>query len=92
MEAALGGHHPGAAGRRPILNAASLASAPELAKKTRPPAAGELQQPLGQRDGRLGEVEVGDVAEGGDLAGDRLDHGRVGVAEALTAMPPTKSR
>ena len=68
---------------RPILKAASLASAPELQKKTRPSRPKQLEQPLGERDGRLGDEEVGDVAEGGDLAADGLDDGRVGVAERV---------
>ena len=68
---------------RVILNAASLASVPELVKKTRASPGGRDHggQPLGQRDlGRAGE-EVRDVAQGGDLAGDRRQHGRVRVPQ-----------
>ena len=55
--------------RRVSLNAASLASAPELAKNTLPGVAEQVEQPLGQRDLRLGGEEVGDVAEGAQLLG-----------------------
>ena len=56
--------------RRVSLNAASLASAPELEKNTSRPGRrpSEREQPLGERDLRLGGEEVGDVAEGGELA------------------------
>ena len=66
---------------RLILNAASLASAPELQKKTRPGPAGELEQPLGEQQARLVHRQVGDVPELLRLRGDRLDDLRVRVAE-----------
>ncbi len=72
--------------RRASLNAASLASAPELQKNTRPgcgSGAADVQQSLGEgQHGGVGE-EVRDMAEGGDLIGDRLDDGRVGVAQRV---------
>ena len=73
---------------RVILNAASLASVPELVKNTRAScAAGHRGQPPGQRDLGRGGEEVGDVAEGGDLAGDRRQHGGMGVPEGVDRQP-----
>src|SRR6266498_4021889 len=43
-------------------------------------AAEAVDQPLGQVDLRAGEVQVGGVAEGGELPGDPRDHLGVGVA------------
>ena len=68
---------------RVSLNAASLASAPELAKKTLPGCPEQVEEALGKADLRLGREEVGDVAQGLHLGGDRLDQGRVGVAEGV---------
>ena len=77
---------PGAAAllpaRRTSLTAASLASAPELAKNTRPSAAAEkAEQSLGQGDLALVQEQVGGVRDAVHLAGHRLGDGRVGVAE-----------
>ena len=70
--------------RRVSLNAASLASVPELVKKTRPVGAPtSAEQPLGQLDLGLAGEEVGDVAEGAELVGDGRDQRRVGVAERV---------
>ena len=70
--------------RRVSLNAASLASVPELVKNTLAgPASEQVDQLLGQLDlGRAGE-EVGDVAERLELLGDGRDQGRVAVAEGV---------
>ena len=69
---------------RVILNAASLASVPELVKNTlasgRPVIAASR---LGQRHLGRGGEEVRDVPEGGDLAGDGGEHRRVGVPERV---------
>ena len=60
--------------RRVSLKAASLASAPELVKNTLPAGApSSVEQLLGELDLGLAGEEVGDVAEGPQLAGDRLD-------------------
>ena len=70
--------------RRVSLNAASLASAPELVKKTLPgPGVEQGQQLLGELDLGLAGEEVGDVAEGLQLLGDRRDQRGVGVAERV---------
>ena len=71
--------------RRASLNAASLASVPELAKNTLEPAGALLsvEQLLGQRDLRGAGEEVGDVAQRGQLAGDHRGHERVGVAHGV---------
>ena len=70
--------------RRAILNAASLASAPELAEEH--PAVGraeQREQPLGERDLRLGRRRSSRRGRGWRPAGDRLDDRRVGVAERV---------
>ena len=69
--------------RRVSLSAASLASAPELVKKTLPaPAPSSVEQPLGQLD-------LGPVAKKFETwpsvcswVGDRLDQGRVARGRA----------
>ena len=68
---------------RVSLNAASLASAPELAKKTLPGDPSSDEEALGEAHLRLGGEEVRDVAQGLHLVGDRLDQRRVGVAEGV---------
>ena len=68
---------------RDSLNAASFASAPELQKNTRPGRPARASSSSASADRRLGDVEVGDVAERGDLLGDGRHHGRVGVAERV---------
>ena len=81
--------------RRASLNAASLASAPELQKKTAEPAGARRmpEQPLGQRDLRRGGEEVGDVAERGELGGHASRPAAGGRGRAsLAAMPPSRSR
>ena len=71
--------------RRLSLMAASIASAPELAKKTAEPSGrpGERHQPLGQLDLALGGEQVGDVDGLAGLLADGADQGRVTVAEGV---------
>jgi hypothetical protein len=71
---------------RASLIAASLASAPELAKYTLPPS--ELcGQPVGQPPHRLGVEQVRDVDQAADLLAHRLDHARVAVADVADRDP-----
>ena len=67
--------------RRTSLSAASLASVPELVKNTRPSAAEQGEQALGQGDLALVQEQVGGVRDGLHLAGHRPGDRRVSVAE-----------
>ena len=73
--------------RRVSLSAASLASAPELVKKTLPRAGERRSERSRSRSASatcgLGGEEVGDVAQRLQLVGHRLDQRRVGVAERV---------
>ena len=71
--------------RRASLNAASLASVPELVRKTREPAGApdEREQPLRERDLRRAGEEVGDVPERAQLGADRGRERRVRVPERV---------
>ena len=68
---------------RVILKAASLASVPEFPKKTLAwvSRAEVGDQRLGERDARLGGVQVGRVAERVELPGDRFDDGGMTMPE-----------
>ena len=66
--------------RRASLIAASFASAPELQKNARAEARAAVQ-PLGERDGGLRPVQVGDMPEAECLLGERRDRRRVAVTE-----------
>ena len=82
VEGALGGDHVGAAGapgqlERRLVGLGAGVGEEHLARA----APSSVEQPLGQRDLRLGGEEVRDVAERRELGGDRLDQRRVGVAE-----------
>jgi hypothetical protein len=83
---------PGPAMRRTSLTAASLASAPELAKKTRPSATSRDKDALGQLDLALVQEQVGGVRHLGHLAADRLDDGGWACPSELTAIPAIRSR
>ena len=69
--------------RRVSLKAASLASAPELAKKTLPGLPSQLQQGLGQLDlpALVKKLEMWPSVL--SWSADRLDQRRVGVAERV---------
>ena len=67
--------------RRTTLSAASLASVPELQKKTRASACEEAEQLLGEQHAGLVDEEVAGVRDLADLVGDRRDDGGVRVAE-----------
>ncbi len=86
MEAVVHGHDFGARPcrapwRRASLSAHSLASAPLLAKNTLPGTPSRPDQPLGEPDSRLVQVEVGGVRDLADLLADRAHESRVRVAE-----------
>lgn len=83
VEAALGGDHVRPSGQPADLEGALVGLGAGIAEVDPAVPAEALEQPLGERDGRLGDEQVGDVAEGGDLAADGLDDGRVGVAERV---------
>ena len=65
---------PAPARRRTSLIAASFASVPELAKNTRPSMPSRPEQPLGQHDLPLVQVQVRGVRQPADLLGDGRDH------------------
>ena len=67
VEAAVGGDHVGAPGQPADLEGGLVGLGAGVAEEDPAGAAEELEQPLGEGDGRLGDEEVGDVAEGGDL-------------------------
>ena len=69
--------------RRASLNAASLASAPELQKNTRPSRPVRSSSRSASRTAGSFATRLDDVAESGDLPGDRLDDSRMGVAEEV---------
>jgi hypothetical protein len=83
VEAALGGDDVAAAGEPGQLEGGLVGLGAGVAEQYAARTSGQCQQQLGEGDGRLGDVEVGDVAERGDLLGDGGDHGRVGVAEGV---------
>src|SRR5690606_18938176 len=83
VEGAVGGDDVAASGHAADLEGGLVGLGAGVAEVDLAVAAEELQQPFGEGDGRLGDVEVGDVAEGGDLRGDGLDDGGVGVAERV---------
>lgn len=83
VEPALGGHHVGAAGEPPDLEGGLVCLGAGVGEEDAAGAAEQTEQFLGEGDGRLGGEEVGDVAQGGDLAADRLDDGGVAVAEGV---------
>ena len=93
VEAALGGHHVGAAGEPGQLERGLVGLRAGVAEQHPAGPAGQREQQLGERDRRLGDVEVGDVAEGARSAG-RRPATTAGWAwpSALTAMPPSRSR
>ena len=68
---------------RVSLNATSLASAPGVAEEDpgRHLGAQVADEGFGQGDARFGGVEVGDVPQGVQLGGHRLDDGGMPVAE-----------
>ena len=65
--------------RRESLNAASLASVPELQNNTRASAsaAEETDQRLGQRDAGFGGIQVGGVSQRRHLSRDGVEHSGV---------------
>lgn len=83
VEAALGGDHVAPAGAPPDLESGLDGLRAGVGEEDLAGAAEELEEPFGELDGRLGDEEVGDVAEGGDLVGDGADDGGVGVAEGV---------
>ena len=76
---------------RLILNAASLASAPELQKKTRPgrPARSSSRSASSSPGSCMARLET--CPSFAAWRGDRLDDLRVRVAEDVVAMPPSRS-
>ena len=68
VEAALGGDHVGPPGQPADLEGALVGLGARVAEEDLAVAAEVLEQPFGEGDGRFGDEEVGDMAEGGDLA------------------------
>src|SRR5262249_52702238 len=58
-----------------------------VGEEHRPRPAGPREQPLRERGGRRGRIQVGDVAEGRDLPAHRGHHRRVGAAERVDRDP-----
>ena len=78
---ALGGDHLGPAGEPADLERRLVGLGAGVAEEDPARPAGEVEQPLGQRQAGLVHRQVGDVAELVRLRGDRLDDLRVRVAE-----------
>ena len=73
VETALGGDHVRTAGAPPRLDRRLDGLRAGVAEVDAARAARQFQQPLGQRDGRFGDEEVGHVSQRGDLFGDGPD-------------------
>jgi hypothetical protein len=87
VEAALGGHDVGASGAPGQLERGLVGLGAGVGEEHLPVGSEQLQQLFGEADLRFGGEEVRHVSQRVELAGDRLDERRVGVAERVHGDP-----
>lgn len=92
VEGALGRDDVGTPGEPADLEGGLVGLGAGVAEEDPAVPAEELEQPLGEGDGRLGEEEVGDVAEEEICRVTASTIAGWPWPRALVAMPPTKSR